>query len=452
MNTEQRQQCLDICNRFTIEKLNECAEAHYKGQSWDAPMIVGLTVNEFLKTINRIFSQIKLALEDSEYYFYPFDYTHMQNGSSSIATELNRLVDGIEQRRGFGEFLISVEWLKDYLFHCNLWNKEKENININEVESKQVKIFDLLNKLKGGWQELDGLRIAYLDISKQLITEKDTFTQFLEVKKQELQTISDTVQFVNNQKTEVDTELKNAQASNAKIRAIQENHNELYEQLKSQREGQEKDFKVLVDKLKDEEAELRKALNLNEEKIKYFNSIDEFLNSKKQEIIKLTGLAADGSLGHSFNSRKGELNVPLTFWKWGVPVMTLIVVAWVVAVFTQFFTKLPDTLEWSVVATNIIKTIPMFVLLGFTVNQYTKERNLQEEYAFKAAVAMTITAYSDKLENKNNKEILIMDSVKNIYSPPKIQAEKSGSIFSFRTRSLSDAMKNLTEAVKEFKK
>lgn len=452
MNSEQRHQVLDICNKYSIEKLNECTEAHYKGVSRDIPMIVGLSINEVLRTINKIFVQFKQASEDSEYYVYPYDYSSIISGSSSIATELNRLVDGIEQKRGLGEFLVSVEWLKDYLFHYNLWNKEKTEINTHEVEAKQIEIFDLLNRIKNEFHEIELIKGGLIEVSKQFVVEKDSFAQYIEVKKQELQTISDTVQLVSNQKAEVDAELKNAQASNAKIRAIQENHNELYEQLKTQIDIQAKDFKLIVDRFKEEETKLGNAIKLNEEKIKYFNTLDEFLNAKKEEIIKLTGLAADGSLGHSFNSRKGELNIPLNFWKWGVPVMTLIVVLWVVAVFTQFFTKLPDTLEWSVVTTNIIKTIPMFVLLGFTVNQYTKERNLQEEYAFKAAVAMTITAYSDKLENKNNKEALIMDSVKNIYSPPKIQVEKGGSIFSFRTRSLSEAMKTLTEAIKEFKK
>jgi hypothetical protein len=65
---------------------------------------------------------------------------------------------------------------------------------------------------------------------------------------------------------------------------------------------------------------------------------------------------------------------------------------------------------------------------------------------------MTITAYSDKLNDNKNKEILVMDSVKNIYTAPKIQSEKSGSIFTLRGKTLNDAVKNLTDAVKEIKK
>lgn len=453
MNSEQRHQVLDICNRYSIEKLNECTEAHYKGVSRDIPMIVGLSINEVLRTINKIFVQFKQALEDSEYYVYPYDYSSIISGSSSIATELNRLVDGIEQKRGLGEFLVSVEWLKDYLFHYNLWNKEKTQINTHEVEAKQIEIFDLLNKIKNEFHEIESAKGGLIEVSKQLLVEKDSITQYIEVKRQELQTISDTVQFVYNQKAEVDAELKNAQASNAIIRAIQENHNELFEQLKTQIDIQAKDFKLIVDRFKEEETKLGNAIKLNEEKIKHFNAIDEFLNAKKEEIIKLTGLAADGSLGYTFNARKGELNKPLIFWRSAIPVMTFLTICWIVAVFTNFFsTNHSISFEWSAVLVNIVKTIPAFVLLGFTVNQYVKERNLQEEYAFKAAVAMTITAYSDKLDDKKNKESLIMESVKNIYCAPKIQTEKSGSIISFRTKALNETVKNLVDAVKEIKK
>jgi hypothetical protein len=452
MNTEQKNRIAEICNHFNTEKVIESADAHYKGQQWNIPVVEDLSVDNFVQIINRIFKQVAEGIAGEDYAIYPWEYTHPIHGASNLGTEIQNLNDNVLQKKPFQDYIINIKWLTGYLFAFNLWNKERTTFDITGLDEKRITLLGLLDKIKTEFANLEKLKEENATEKANLIKEKESVVQFHEQKKQELNIVAESVPTVTNQKAEIDTILKSVQQVESEIRATQKNQNDLYEQLKAQKETQEKEFKGSQEKIAEENNKLKALLESADQKVKYFESLEQFISDKQKEIIRLTGLAADGSLGHTFNTRKDDLKTPVNFWKWAMPVMTLVTVAWVVAVFTRFYTALPTSIEWGVVIVNIVKTLPMFILLGFTVNQYTKERNLQEEYAFKAAVAMTITAYSDKITNVKNKEDLIMNSVDKIYCAPKIHPDRSGSIFSFSTKKITEPMKALTDAVKEIKK
>jgi hypothetical protein len=109
---------------------------------------------------------------------------------------------------------------------------------------------------------------------------------------------------------------------------------------------------------------------------------------------------------------------------WGVisAVVTLLTVGWIFLLITDFGTNFHLVPKWDSVFLNFLKTSPLFVALGFALTQYSKERSLWEDYAFKAAVALTINPYADKLdgiETNKLKQQLIVDSIMNVYSKPK---------------------------------
>lgn len=89
----------------------------------------------------------------------------------------------------------------------------------------------------------------------------------------------------------------------------------------------------------------------------------------------------------------------------------------------------PASISWQLLLINSIKTLPVLGLFFFTTSQYTKERNFQEEYAFKSAVALTVNSYAEQLKETANQDKLIMDSVQTIYMPPskqKVEQQKRG--------------------------
>ena len=133
----------------------------------------------------------------------------------------------------------------------------------------------------------------------------------------------------------------------------------------------------------------------------------------------------------------------VTFWKWSVPVMAIATIAWI---FFLFGNGNVSGMSIEVFAINSLKTIPALFLLLFSISQYTKERNFQEEYAFKSAVALTVNAYADQLNEVTNKDKLIMDSVNEIYKTPIDQPkykEKDSKAAIETAKGLADVAKGL---------
>jgi len=94
------------------------------------------------------------------------------------------------------------------------------------------------------------------------------------------------------------------------------------------------------------------------------------------------------------------------------------------------------------------KSLPAIFILLFTINQYRKERNFQEEYAFKSAVALTIDAYSKTLTDPANRDKLILDAVLNVFKTP-IEEKFSDRI---KTKTALDTIKELTQTTQDILK
>jgi len=267
----------------------------------------------------------------------------------------------------------------------------------------------------------------------------------------EVKLISDAVPTITNQKNEIDTLLKTATSSETEIRTIQKNHTELFTQLKLQKETQEKDFKIQTEKTEEENVKLKSIIDNGDVKVKFFESLEKFIKDKQAEIIELGALAAGAALGGTFGLREKKLSEGMGFWRKAVPTITVVAMLWVVVVFTCLASK--TGVVWVDIILNLAKTIPAFILMGFVFKQYSKERNLQEEYAFKAAVANTIKAYSDLLKGEDtavnlSRQEMLKDAIKQVQTAPKLHKEEGGKVFSFSTKYLADSLKNLNDTVK----
>ncbi|HXB40678.1 MAG TPA: hypothetical protein VNZ49_09055 [Bacteroidia bacterium] len=454
MNREQRNQLGELCKRFSSEKVIAWADAHYQGQPWDTTMVDIFSVDNFIQVTTRAFKQLNEITIGEDYSVYAWDYTHPTLGAANLATEATNVLTGIEEKKPATEFVHHVQWIIKYLFDFDLWNKERATLNISDLEEKEATLLILTERVKGEFQKLEQAKNEYIAEKASIIKERETLTQFVEQKKLELATIAEAVPTVTNQKGEIDAIHKGVQQVDSDIRTVQKNHSDLYEQLKTQKETQEKEFKTITDKVEEEKVKLTAVISSGDEKVKFFQSLEQFIKDKQKEIIELGALAAGAALGGTFGLREKKLNDGLKFWKWAVPGITIIAMLWVIIVFTCL--KSSTGTIWVDVILNVAKTIPAFVLMGFVFKQYSKERNLQEEYAFKAAVANTIKAYSDLLKGEDTKENvsrqkMLSDVVIQVQAPPKLYIESSGKIFSFSTKGLSDSIKNLNETISHLK-
>lgn len=148
-----------------------------------------------------------------------------------------------------------------------------------------------------------------------------------------------------------------------------------------------------------------------------------------RSITNLVEPAVANSLSKSFHDRCKSLYRGRLFWLAMVCgtlvagiVFTREFVEGVLAAFTipsgvpAGATKVNDA--WPVFLLRSIVLIPVYIGFGFSFSQYRKERDLEEEYAHKAAVAATLPNYGDLARNDSVKDQIVSGATSVIFSSP----------------------------------
>ena len=176
--------------------------------------------------------------------------------------------------------------------------------------------------------------------------------------------------------------------------------------------------------------------------------------SQKQEVENLIGAAADGSLGTHFRERKNQIqkNV-ITFGVLSIASL----IATTELVRRMFYGFDINNSDWIHFVINVLRTSPAWFLVWWLIRMYSKERKLQEEYAFKSAMAMTMREHSKLLkatdsgevDKRDSQQIMLLKALDNIYSPPDTKQSKEGENIS--TKNIEGFISKLTELIKEFR-
>ncbi|MGO4819795.1 hypothetical protein [Flavobacterium sp. W22_SRS_FP1] len=405
---------------------------------------------EFLFLLNKMVSQLENELENGLGLLLP----STENFSNDFGTvNVNADLVQIQNYLNSKEFN-QVETLLDKLIHYQIkngfWNKsvvKSHPLDLEELK-KQKTLINLNQKA------LEKNLIVYNSLKTNLETTTSDFKVFIDEKKLELTQITTLLSTANSQLTELNLVVSNAKNKDTEIDGILKNIKDKVTTVSESITEYETDFTAIKKDNSALKIKLETAIATALEDLKKSKEGIEFIESNKEEIVRLTGMAADGALGSKFDQRQEKLEKGLTFWKWAVPIMSLITLIWIVVVFTCLSPHFEN--QWLNIMINIIKTSPAFVLLGFVFSQYKKERNLQEEYAFKSAVAMTLTAYSEMLSNadkedNNSRQLMLLKSIELVYNQPKIHPDKSETLFSFNTKDLKETVSALSDALKNIK-
>lgn len=188
--------------------------------------------------------------------------------------------------------------------------------------------------------------------------------------------------------------------------------------------------------------------------IKEAEELQKKILSQKQEVENLIGAAADGSLGAHFKERKEQIRDNVYIFLKIIIVSLLATCAWVWVVFKDFDINNSD---WVHFVINVLRTLPAWFLVWWLIDRYTKERKLQEEYAFKSAIAMTMREHSKLLKNtdsgdidkRDSQQIMLLKALENIYRNPDTRQDKEKD--NLTPKSVEGFLSKLTELIKEFK-
>lgn len=142
-------------------------------------------------------------------------------------------------------------------------------------------------------------------------------------------------------------------------------------------------------------------------------------------------------LQSKFLSRADDVSKQAKYWKYAVYItgaITLIVTGIVIFVpmilEAEGYKFAGDSKAFSIILRSVI-AVATYILLGFTIAQYNKEREIEEAYRFKETIAFSIPNFSKIATNDNLKDKLLEESAMTIFSPPyesgkKLKASSKG--------------------------
>ena len=174
----------------------------------------------------------------------------------------------------------------------------------------------------------------------------------------------------------------------------------------------------------------------------------EWIKGQEAVVKEVSGNAAAGVLGKNFATRKDELEKSVRLWLGGVFISIVLSALWIG--YAHKYLQKEGTDIWQVLVINLGLLAPVFLLAGWTIRQYARERQYQEEYAFRATVAMTLSAFADRLDGvSDSRTELIRQTVERLYQMPLDLTFRHNNFPIFRTKAVQELVKDITEMVKE---
>jgi len=416
-------------------------------------VITQLSLQEFLHLSKRVFGQFFSELQDRDnYIILPFTFTNVQLGQANIDGQIQGYFANLN-----GDNFAAAEsilfWLISYQVENGFFNKtsKRQSEHTTNTVSKLAEKLGLLEiNIEYKLKEVQALNI-------ELETNKKEIQNLINQKRDELASITASLTTSTTQSNQINDLLTKSTEQSTRLTTIVEQQ----EASKVQTDKKLLDLETLYNKTNTDLAsnlktilgqidEFKQQVADNEEHLKFVEGKREFFEERIIYLQNLIGQEVGANLFKTFKFRKDELEKPVIFWRWAVPVMAVATIVWV---FFLFYHQ-PDikdiNLWWQAFAVNTLKSIPAIFLLFFAINQYRKERNFQEEYAFKSSVALTIDAYAGRLSSPENKDKLIMEAVLGIYKTPIDDKPVSGD--KIKSTTALDTIKSMAETTKELVK
>ncbi|MBQ8282705.1 MAG: hypothetical protein IJZ01_03960 [Paraprevotella sp.] len=443
MNPNQRQSILDAIVEFEKADFETPFKNKYKDTAtFDSIVIADYSIAELFAMAKRAIAQLKEFLDNGNWQVIPSDNIPMPiYGNITLRNVIVNFTNNFKSAV-YEQAATQVKSLVYFEMRCGFWDQPKRiELGIRESSLKTL-------------EQRAELILSHIDARESKInllidgleTQKNEIEKLINTKKQELETLKN-----NQSESNVILEkIKGAQQTATSVQSAIETLNGEANNIVTALKNAQTHIIDQIEINKETIAQSKKALedfNIDAAyKISRITSDFDSVSNNAEEVRKMMGYIADGTLSHSFNKRKEDLSTQITKWFWTSVIISALAIGWVCAVF--FWLSADTGSEWADILFNGIKSSPLFFLLGFSISQYQKERNLMEEYAFRESVAVTLTAYLEQMPEKEDedKRKLLISTVEQLYTKPVI-ANKEYGLLKFDSKDLSDTSKTLKELV-----
>jgi hypothetical protein len=240
---------------------------------------------------------------------------------------------------------------------------------------------------------------------------------------------------------------KNAETHNIQVEQIKNKCNTILTDLEKKQEKVTQQQNDIDKQIELANSNLQDFETNSKEKIATIQSGYDAVSANVEEVRKMMGYITDGTLSHSFNERKKIIEKSEKKWMWISIVSLVLLIAWICIIF--IWLNADTGIVWADIIINGIKATPLVFAFGFALTEYSKERNLQEEYAFRESVAATLTAYLNQLDGEISEEQkgLLTSTVEKLYTKP-IISNKEYKLFNFDTKDIVKTAEKVKEIAK----
>ena len=443
MNANQRQSILDAIVEFEKADFETPFKNKYKDTAtFDSIVIADYSIAELFAMAKRAIAQLKEFLDNGNWQVIPSDNIPMPiYGNITLRNVIVNFTNNFKSA-AYEQAATQVKSLVYFEMRCGFWDQPKRiELGIRESSLKTLE-----QRAELTMTHIDAREDKVKLLIDELETKKSEIEKLINTKRQELETLKNNQSESNNILKDIQSVSKSANSELSTIETHNKKVQTILDELETAQRKVEEQIKTSNTNITDAKSALDNFNSDAESKISKITSDYESVSNNAEEVRKMMGYIADGTLSHSFNKRKEDLKKSVENWSNTCTWVAVLAIIWVCVVFFKLNADTGNV--WADILINGIKSSPLFFLLGFSISQYQKERNLMEEYAFRESVAVTLTAYLEQMPEKEDedKRKLLISTVEQLYTKPVI-ANKEYGLLKFDSKDLSDTSKTLKELV-----
>lgn len=433
MNLTQKQNVANAIQEFnSVEKQFEeiAAQKYQKEQSIDTIIIQDYTLSEIFSYSREVIKKISDRIEQDNWQILPNNIVTQEFGQYQFYLCIVEMKNGLTQPN-YDYACQRLKALISYATINGFWNVP-QRIELGIRESSLTKLEE---RAQLTMEHVDKrVEIANATIA-QLNEKVNELNRLIAQKQQEFATLQNNQNQSNNLLNNITNFNKNAEAHNNAVEQIKNKCNTILTDLEKKQEKVSQQQKDIDKQIETANSNLKDFETDSKEKIDSIQNGYESVSANVEEVRKMMGYITDGTLSHSFNERKKIIEKNEKKWMWTIIVSLVLLIAWICIIF--IWLNANTGIVWADILINGIKATPLVFAFGFALTEYNKERNLQEEYAFRESVAATLTAYLNQLDGEISEEQkgLLTRTVEKLYTKP-IISNKEYKLFNIDTKDI----------------
>lgn len=445
MNSSQKQNVANAIQEFNSAEIQfeEIAATKYQNeQSLDTIIVQDYSLAEIFTYSREVIKKISDRIERDNWQILPNNVVTQEFGQYQLHICIIEMKNGLTQPN-YDYACQRLKALISYATINGFWNVPKR-IELGIRESSLTKLEERAHLTM---EHIDKRAETANATIAQLNAKVNELNKLIAQKQQEFATLQSNQNQSNNLLNNITNVNKNAEAHNNAVEQIKNKCNTILTDLEKKQEKISQQQKDIDKQIETASSQLNGFETDSKEKIAAIQNGYDSVSASVEEVRKMMGYIADGTLSHSFNKRKDNIKKSRNIWMW-ISLFTLLgLIAWVCVVFMCLSAN--TGIVWADILINGIKATPLAFAFGFALTEYGKERNMLEEYAFREAVAVTLTAYLEQLKGENTEEQkkLLIATVEKLYTKP-IISNKEYKLFKFDTKDLAKTAEHVKEIAK----